>query len=122
MKTNNTIKLLLLSFIATGACGNQNSGLDRSKRVDSLSVKERSALCAWQTNEVGGPDVDKDCGGEVTAHVATIASCESEAAAKICTVAEVEDCIISLHGDPCQLDRANACKPGCELGIAISLP
>lgn len=117
MKSTITIAIF---FVTLSACGVTNSGVEGSKRADALTAKERTALCAWLTTELGGPDTDKECGGGETASVFSVAHCEYEATHTSCSVRQIEDCVQSLKGDLCALSTSTVCAE-CALGIAVSV-
>src|SRR5262249_12326585 len=71
----------LISFVAlaTAACGSSgsDSGIDRGKKVNSLSASERMTECTWGINEEGGENKTTTCtGGSTTTH--TVARCVTD--------------------------------------------
>jgi hypothetical protein len=106
--------LALAGLLCVGCDGGgtpSRSGVDREKYLDQLSASERRTLCTWAITAQGGPH-DHVCGDGGTWNVYSVEECVASPATPSthCRVALVEDCIDSLHGDPCNILVTTECK------------
>jgi hypothetical protein len=124
-KTISRALLIALSMTTLGlaACGGSgDSGVDRGKKVNSLSADERTSLCTWGTAEQGGEGKVTQCGTDSHTTVPTIAACEASlsnlSASCTLTVGQEEDCVKAVAADPCKAFASAACAPAlaCATG------
>jgi hypothetical protein len=93
-----------------GGGPSSNSRLSRTAYVDQLTPAEQRALCTWAIAAEGGA---REYACEVgSGSVYSVDKCAASLADNPphCQVAVVEDCVNSVHGDPCQLLVTPACK------------
>lgn len=106
MKIYLGIVLFGLAAAACGGDGNDGSGIDQSKEVDSLSSSEVTTFCEWAIAEQGGAGHQTMC-GDIIITVSTQAACESQwgnlAATCTATVEQAEGCVLALAADACSL-------------------
>lgn len=105
-----------LAVIAT-ACGGDGdstsgySGVDRNKYIDELTADEKLRLCSWAIPREGGAG-EYSCSDGATGTIYTIEECSSTTASATahCLVSLVEQCVLSLDGDPCLIRTSAACQ------------
>jgi hypothetical protein len=100
-----------------GTTASGASGVPRTKYLDELSAAEIQALCEWTIPLEGGAG-EQQCGDGVTVTTPTVEECSTSSVTIHCTVGMVEDCALSLNGDPCQLLSTAECAAyiSCALG------
>jgi hypothetical protein len=109
------VSIVALATAACGGSGSDGSGVDRSKKANSLSADEKMNLCTWSTTEAGGENKTTTCSDGTTVSSGTTAKClDGFAAFKAdctLTVGQLEDCTKVIAKDPCKGPGADACKP-----------
>jgi hypothetical protein len=117
---------LVLGFALLGCggstgTGSTSSGVDASKRIDSLSADEKAKLCDWLAARYGGYGATKSCGGDLTLEApASQAECVAENFPSPCavTVGQGEAC---ENQTSCENPIPEACAPliECLLGGGV---
>lgn len=107
-------------FVACGGdSSSSGSGIDRSKRVASLSSDEAKKLCDYLNNKQGGYGKSQTCQDGTTettddsqnecvlgaAAIGLLSGCSS------ITVGQSEDCVDAIGAKLCDLRTNAACKP-----------
>jgi hypothetical protein len=114
---------LVLGFVLAG-CGSSgggstSSGVDTTKRLDSLSAAEKGQMCDWIASKMGGYGASKSCGADLTLEApASQAECVAEMPATCAaTVAQLEAC---TNQTSCENILPESCAPiiECVLGGA----
>ena len=96
------------------ACGNSSSGVDRSTKLSEATAAEKTQFCEWQTEQSGGArTVQCDANSSVT--VKTVEACISTwPTTSSCTIGVMEDCYVSVDGDPCNFGVSLACSAALQ--------
>ena len=115
MKIYLGIVWLGLAATACGGDGDSSSGIDQSRKANSLSSSEVTTFCRWALAEQGGAGHTVACGGgDVTITVPLQVACEASynnlTSNCTATVGDAETCVHALSDDPCELS-INACLP-----------
>lgn len=94
---------------STGS-GGGSSGVDSSKRLDSLTATEIAQFCDWTNAKLGGYGATMSCGGDITLEAdANQAECVAGAPTTCAaTVAQAEACANMMS---CQNIIPEACAP-----------
>ena len=100
--------------LVLGGCGSStgggggSSGVDSSKRIDSLSASEKAQYCDWVNAKLGGYGATMSCGSDITLEAdASQAECVASAPTSCAaTVAQAEACANMMS---CQ----NLIPPSC---------
>jgi len=118
---------IVVFVLATSACGGGggggDSGVDGSKKINSLSSGEVQTFCGWALTEQGGAGHETMCSGGFTVTVPTEMECESNygnlKATCTVTVSDAEDCVHALVTDPCT-KGGTACRAVIECSSQVT--
>lgn len=107
---------ILLVAAALAGCAEETgfSGVRPGARVGGLSEADMRELCTWAIAEQGGEGAMFDCGGGSSVTLDTVDACvveQDDYAGCSLTVGQLEDCVLAVDGDPCQVLRESACQP-----------
>lgn len=120
------IHLGIVLFAIAACSSGGDSGIDKSKKLNSLSPSEVTTFCQWAIAAQGGTGHQTMC-GDLIVKVQTQVQCESKygTVASTCTatVGDAETCNHALTADPCSLG-GDACQVlfACSAGTAAFAP
>jgi len=109
------ITLTLSTFAAACGGSSDDSGVDKNKKVTSLSADEKMSFCTWSTATQGGEGKTTMCSANTSVTVHTTAECVSGFASLsstcMATVSQFEACIRAEAAKPCDGLGSSACEP-----------
>ena len=112
--------LAIAPLFAVVLVGCSPSGLGSGTSWDDLGNAEYETFCDWSIAEMGGENVEKDCGDDVTVTSGTKDECVAELSSYVdcdLTVGDLEDCKIAVAEDPCGLG-GEACATAFDCSFA----
>jgi hypothetical protein len=112
---NKALAISTLLFVATiFGCADSSSGVDRSTKLSQATAAEKMQFCEWQTEQSGGArTVQCDANSSVT--VKSVEACISTwPTTSSCTIGVMEDCYVSVDGNPCNFGASLACSAALQ--------
>ena len=109
-----SVVLSLVSSVVLLACGSSSSGVNRSTKLSEATAADKMQFCEWQTDQSGGArTVECDANSSVT--VGSVEACVSSwPITSSCTIGIMEDCYVSVEGNPCNFGASPACSAAIQ--------